>query len=187
MKFENAWEKKTKMPFVALALLIIVNSAAFGGGQPPEDRQLVEFGVRVEAPKEWEGYNIVIEELDPKPETLEYERLFWKGLTELKHFRYIINLNIYAQNINNPDDIREIASFAPNIPEIIVTVSFSDYDYIKTDNPILLFWVPQPGSGYWEPAEVFKKDITEFSQDKYFVSFKVINWPLDDRAIGGGG
>lgn len=187
MRLENRKKKEIRSLLVALALLIIVNAAVYSGGQPPEDRQLVEFGVRVEAPKEWEGYNIVIEELDPKPETLEYERLFWAGLTDLKHFRYIINLNIYAQNINDPDDIREIASFAPNIPEIIVTVSFSEYDYLKTPNPILLFWVPQPGGGYWEPAEVFEGDITKFTQEKYFVSFKVINWPLDDRAIGGGG
>ena len=187
MKSKSSMKRLLKTAIVVFVLFVSANSMVFSGGQPPEDTQVAEFGVRVEAPKEWEGYQIVIEELGRKPETLEYERLFWKGLQKLEHFRYIINLNIYARNLEDPYDIREIASFAPNIPDIIVTISFSDYDYSKTPDPILFFWIPQQEGGYWERAEVFEKDISEFSQNKNFVSFKVINWPVDDRAIASGG
>ena len=172
---------------VVFGLACLVNTMVHGGGQPPGNRQVMEFGLRVEAPKEWKGYQIVIEQLDRKPETVEFEFIFLRGDSGLRHFRHIMNLNIFARSIENPADIREIASFDPDLPEIVVTVPFSDYDLMKTRDLMLLFWVPQRRGGYWEAAEVFERDITEFKRNDHFFSFRVTNWPLDDRAIACGG
>jgi hypothetical protein len=188
MILENVRRKMNRTLLIVVMFVFGICVAAYGGGQPPKDEQIVEFGVRVEAPKIYEGYKIVIEEIDRKPETLEFELMFRTEQEGLEHFRYIINLNIFAENTEPPYDIidiAEVASLGTEPLEIIVTVSISEYDFSKTQDPILLFWVPD--GSFWENAENFVKDISELDRTKQYFSFKVLNWPIDDRVIACGG
>ena len=133
--------------------------------------QVLEFGVRVEAPEEFKGIPVHVKLIGLKPLD-ELAKADPPGELFL-----LFNLDVFG---GKPDS--KIAVGEKNFtPDITVYFSYSRMDKLVPVN--LLFWIPDRG---WTSYDSFltkdpKNDmqISDFTDN----SFKILKWPVDDRVV----
>jgi len=146
---------------------------------PKPGKQVIQFGIMVEAPVSLDGVKIMVENKEPKS--------FKAYRGENNYFRVLTNIDMYGLDKNGKR--KQIGvDFKPNI---FIEIRYSKYDIDRVknlDNLLVLFWVPE--NSEWKTSHDLEKD-RELkrvkSTLKNSIRFQVLKWPLNDRYIAYGG
>lgn len=162
-------------------LILLTTGMAWTEGthEPVTSKQVIQFGIKVEAPVSLDGVKIMVENKEPK--------LFKPYQGSNNYFRVLTNIDMYG--LDNNGKRKQIGvDFKPNI---FIEILYSQYDIDrvkKLDNLLVLFWVPE--NSEWKTSHDLENNgelKRVKSTLKNSIRFQVLKWPLNDRYIAYGG
>jgi hypothetical protein len=165
--------------FCLILVLLGIQVASAGGAQQKDDKTILEFGMRIEAPKTHNRIPLHVALIPLKP------LANLKPLPDGKPIFIVFNLDIYGG-----DENKKVAVGQEGFdPPITVYLSYRGEGKMASDS--LWYWIPAKGwilHGDLIKNPVGDMEVTPILYDaKLGYYFRILKWPTSDRMIASDG